>query len=284
MTLSLSSMIFSMVLLSSSFLGSFEEASSFFGSFEEAAAFDPALSPEIPHANAIAMHGTETSRRRRVRTLLSPLMAGSLLVVDKRGGGEGGADAPLSGRVGRDLDIVHVDDARVFADAIEENAQVVIVTDHVHVDGKFAVELHRAQGPRVESLQIEIRLIGEVFHPFEKLARLGLRGENLEKVLELFLEVRDLLLEFRELGLDRRAPADLRLEFLQPLCVGGILSLHLAEVREGPVGYTDEAGAQHRHQRHLTPQRKVFEVHALSSTGLRGPSCPALVPAAQPPE
>src|SRR5258706_11337931 len=258
MTLSLSSMIFSMVLLSSSF----------FGSFEEAAACDPPLSAARLHESAKARHVADTSRRRRIRTLLSPLMAGSLLVVDKRGGRERGADAPLAGRVGGDLDVVHVDDARILADAIEEHSQVVIVAHHVHVDGEFAVELHGAQGPRIETLQIEIRLIGEIFHPFEQLARLGLRGENLEKILELFLKVRDLLLKLGEFGLDRRAPTNLRLELLQPLGVGGILSLHLAEVREGPVGYADKDGAQHRHQRHLTPQRKVFEVHALSSTGL----------------
>src|SRR5882672_8848153 len=173
MTLSLSSMIFSMVLLSSSF----------FVSFEEAAACDPVLSAAMFHESDRARHVAEASRWRRVRTLLWRHMVGSLLVVDKRGGREGRSDASLAGRIRRNLDVVHVDDARVLADTIEEHSQVVIVAHHVHVDGEFAVELHRAQGSRVETLQIEIRLIGEVLDPLEKLARLGLRGENLEKIL-----------------------------------------------------------------------------------------------------
>ena len=87
----------------------------------------------------------------------------------------------------------------------------MVVACHVHIDRELAVELDRLQGSRIEALQVEIGLVGEVLHPLEQLSGLGLRGEDLQEVIELLLEVGDLLLELGQLRLDGGSAADVAL-------------------------------------------------------------------------
>src|SRR3989442_15960278 len=61
----------------------------------------------------------------------------------------------------------------------------------------------------IENLQLEVRLVGEVLDPLQELAGLGLRRQDRQEVVQLELQVLDLLLELRQLCLDRLSLADL---------------------------------------------------------------------------
>src|SRR5262249_1207966 len=76
------------------------------------------------------------------------------VVVDERGRGEAGADRLVAAAlVSVHAQVVDVDDARVLADPIEEDPEIVIASDHIHLDRELLVEVHRMQPARGERLQ-----------------------------------------------------------------------------------------------------------------------------------
>src|SRR6266571_6625197 len=121
---------------------------------------------DCPHAPRTAPRAGGPATGRRDGTLAgASLCLPRLLVVDERGRGEGRADGSLARRLGGDGHATHVDDPRVLADPIEEDAEVVVIPFDVHDDRELLIELHQAQRPGVELPQLEVRLVGEVLDP-----------------------------------------------------------------------------------------------------------------------
>src|SRR5207247_10074111 len=105
------------------------------------------------------------SRDLPERAGASSLGRPALVYGDEGRGRETRFDRMLAALQRSDGHPAHVDDARVLADAVEEDPEIVVVTLDIHGDRELLVELDLLQGAGIELLEVQVRLIGQVLDP-----------------------------------------------------------------------------------------------------------------------